>query len=99
MEVSAELVWDGEFETFMVFFLFQVNRIFTTAERRREMVVRTKPMLSIVIATLVAILIFNFAAIRPAIAHSKEEEEGHLVPHEIGKLNITGGITSIPQGN
>jgi len=62
------------------------------------MVIRTKPMIGIVIATLVAILIFNFAAIRPAIAHSEEEEEGHLVPHEIGKLNITGGITSILQG-
>src|SRR3990170_2574001 len=87
--VSSKPLWS---------FLFQVNRIFTTAERRREMVVRTKPMLSIVIATLAAILILNFAAIRPAIAHSEEEEDGHLVSHEIGKLNITGGITSILQG-
>lgn len=60
---------------------------------------RTKSKISM---TAGAIAVFSFLSFVPgqpeALAHPDEEEEGHLIPHEIGKLNITGGLTSILQG-
>lgn len=49
--------------------------------------------------TLATFSFLNFVPGQPeALAHPDEQEEGHLIPHEIGKLNITGGLTSILQG-
>ncbi|MCC6544595.1 MAG: carbohydrate porin [Nitrospirae bacterium] len=42
---------------------------------------------------------FSFMLTQPAVAQAEEEDDGgHIIPHEIGKLNISGGITSILQG-
>lgn len=62
------------------------------------MVDSKKSILSIFAVTLATSFILNFVSMRPALAHDGEEEGGHVIPHEIGKLNITGGVTSILQG-
>src|SRR3972149_8413228 len=44
-------------------------------------------------------VLFSFMFTQPVTAQAEGEDEGgHIIPHEIGKLNISGGITSILQG-
>lgn len=54
---------------------------------------------SIAASAVAGAVAFSFMFAQPIAAHASEEgEDGHIVPHEIGKLNISGGITSILQG-
>ena len=54
---------------------------------------------SIAVSAVAGAVAFGFMFAQPIAAHASEEgEDGHIVPHEIGKLNISGGITSILQG-
>lgn len=44
-------------------------------------------------------VVLSFMFIHPISAQAEGEDDGgHIIPHEIGKLNISGGITSILQG-
>lgn len=61
------------------------------------MIAKKRFMLSIVVTAVFSFL--NFAFVQTvAIAHPAQEDNQHIFPHEVGKLNITGGITSILQG-
>lgn len=63
------------------------------------MIQRTRSMLNIMAVTFVVFSFLNFVFSQSvAMAHPDEEKEGHLFPHEVGKVNISGGITSILQG-
>ena len=56
-------------------------------------------MKSIIASAFAGAVIFSFMFTQPVAAHDSEEGDGgHIIPHEIGKLNISGGITSILQG-
>ena len=62
--------------------------------------IRRKSLKKSIAASAVAgAVVFSFMFTQPAAAHDSEEGDGgHIIPHEIGKLNISGGITSILQG-
>lgn len=62
--------------------------------------IRRKSLKKSIAASAVAgAVAFSFMLTQPAAAHDSEGGDGgHIIPHEIGKLNITGGITSILQG-
>ena len=65
------------------------------------MIKKSKSLQSITAASAVVLLLSFLSLILinpPVFAHPDEGEDGHIIPHEIGKLNITGGITSILQG-
>ena len=54
---------------------------------------------SIIASAVAGVVVFSFMFTQPVAAHDSEEgDSGHIIPHEIGKLNISGGITSILQG-
>lgn len=54
---------------------------------------------SIAASAVAGAVVFSFMFTQPVAAHDSEEGDGgHIIPHEIGKLNISGGITSILQG-
>lgn len=56
-----------------------------------------RSILSILAVTSAAVLFSSTFMYSTVIAHDGEED-GHLIPHEVGKLEITGGITSVLQG-
>lgn len=62
--------------------------------------IRRKSLKKSIAASAVAgAVAFSFMLTQPAAAHDSEGGDGgHIIQHEIGKLNITGGITSILQG-
>lgn len=63
------------------------------------MITKSKSLQSITVVTVAILSFLTLILVNPpAFAHPDEEEDGHIIPHEIGKLNITGGITSIVQG-
>ena len=63
------------------------------------MICRKSLKRSIAASAVAGAVAFSFMFAQPIAAHASEEGEGgHIVPHEIGKLNISGGITSILQG-
>lgn len=57
----------------------------------------TRSILNILAATSAAVLFSSTFMYSTVLAHDGEED-GHLIPHEVGKLEITGGITSVLQG-
>ncbi len=56
-----------------------------------------RSILSILTVTSAAVLFSGTFMYSTVLAHDGEED-GHLIPHEVGKLEITGGITSVLQG-
>lgn len=56
-----------------------------------------KSILRILTATSAAVLFSSTFMYSTVLAHDGEEDR-HLIPHEVGKLDITGGITSVLQG-
>lgn len=57
----------------------------------------TRSILNILTVSSAVVLFSSTLMYSPVLAH-EGEEEGHLIPHEVGKLDITGGITSVLQG-
>jgi len=63
------------------------------------MIKKSKSLQSIKVITVAVLSFLNLILVSPpAFAHPDEGGDSHIIPHEIGKLNITGGITSIIQG-
>lgn len=63
------------------------------------MITKIRVILSILVASLIVFSSLNLAFAQPvAMANPEEGNDGHIFPHEVGKLNITGGVTSILQG-
>ncbi len=64
------------------------------------MFLRTRPMQHITKVIFVVCSLFILLVFIPvAHAHEGEEEDaGHLIPHQLDGLHITGGVTSILQG-
>ncbi|OGW58947.1 MAG: hypothetical protein A2Y48_08580 [Nitrospirae bacterium RIFCSPLOW2_12_42_9] len=63
------------------------------------MITKSKSLQSIKVITVAVLSFLNLILVSPpAFAHPDEGGDSHIIPHEIGKLNITGGITSIIQG-
>ncbi len=63
------------------------------------MICRRSLTKSIIASAVAGAVVFSFMFTQPVAAHDSEEGNGgHIIPHEIGKLNISGGITSILQG-
>jgi len=62
--------------------------------------IRRKSLKKSIAASAVAgAVVFSFMFTQPVTAQAEGEHDGgHIIPHEIGKLNISGGITSILQG-
>ncbi|HZX48970.1 MAG TPA: carbohydrate porin, partial [Nitrospirota bacterium] len=62
--------------------------------------IRRKSLKNSIAASAVAgAVVFSFMFTQPVTAQAEGEDDGgHIIPHEIGKLNISGGITSILQG-
>ncbi len=57
-----------------------------------------KNLLKRTIFTTILLLYFVLAGYSVNLALAHPDEDGHLIPHEIGKLSINGGITSVLQG-
>lgn len=62
------------------------------------MICRKSLKRSIAASAAAGAVAFGFMVTQPIAAQAAEEGGGHIIPHEIGKLNISGGITSILQG-
>jgi carbohydrate-selective porin OprB len=63
------------------------------------MICRKSLTKSIAVSAVAGAVVLSFMFTQPAAAHDSEDGDGgHIIPHEIGKLNISGGITSILQG-
>ena len=62
--------------------------------------IRRKSLKKSIAASAVAgAVVFSFMFTQPVTAQAEGDGDGgHIIPHEIGKLNISGGITSILQG-
>lgn len=62
--------------------------------------IRRKSLKKSIAASAVAgAVAFSFMFTQPVIAQAEGNgEDGHIIPHTIGKLNISGGITAILQG-
>src|SRR4030065_350774 len=63
------------------------------------MICRKSLKKSIAASAVAGAVLLSFMFTQPVTAQAEGEDDGgHIIPHEIGKLNISGGITSILQG-
>lgn len=63
------------------------------------MLITKKSRKNLPLSAVALISILCALSTAPVTVHAEAEEEGgHIIPHEIGKLEISGGITSILQG-